>query len=209
MDLVECIKAAELSLSDVYIPQLRHYCELLWEKNQSLNLTRHSDFEHFVNRDLVDTLALSRLLKEGEEVLDVGSGGGVPGIVLSIIRPDLQVTLCDSVGKKAKALGEICSELNLDLEVHHARAEILLQENRFDSVTARAVGPLAKMFRWFVDCWPNMTRLLAIKGPKWREERLEAEQQKLMRFLLLKVVERYPIPGEDWESVILEIRRTS
>jgi 16S rRNA (guanine527-N7)-methyltransferase len=209
-ELNTCLQAHQLKVPESCLEPLVDYCQRLWKRNEQVNLTRHTDFDHFVRRDLVDTLQLSQLLKEGERILDVGSGGGVPGIVLAILRPDLEIALCDSVGKKATILAELCRELRLDVEVHHARAEAVLDDDeRFDSVTARAVGPLAKLFTWFKDCWPNMGRLLAIKGPGWRDERVEAEQQRLMKHLLLKIASRYPVPGETWESYILEIRRVS
>ena len=78
--------------------------QLLWEWNEKINLTRHTDYEKFVGRDLVDSLAFAEFLEQGEKVLDVGSGGGVPGVVLAIVRPDLKISLSDSVGKKAKVL---------------------------------------------------------------------------------------------------------
>ena len=79
-----------------YAP-LKHYIQALWEINKSINLTRHTSYEKFVSRDLLDTLELSKLIPEGKDVLDIGSGGGVPGMVLAIIRPDLNVTLCLSL----------------------------------------------------------------------------------------------------------------
>ena len=87
--------------------KLQEYVQRLWAWNEKLNLTRHTDYEKFVARDLRDTLELSKLLHPEEEVLDVGTGGGVPGVVLAIIRPDLRVTLCESVGKKAQAVQEM------------------------------------------------------------------------------------------------------
>src|SRR6187401_3195731 len=82
-----------LTLPAEQVAQLDRYCRLLWEWNDKLNLTRHTDYEKFVSRDLIDSLELAKLLRPGEEVLDVGTGGGVPGIVLAILRPDLKVTL--------------------------------------------------------------------------------------------------------------------
>ncbi|MEZ6096472.1 MAG: 16S rRNA (guanine(527)-N(7))-methyltransferase RsmG [Pirellulaceae bacterium] len=200
------IEQAEFDIPETTIPKLQQYCELLWEKNKVMNLTRHTDFEHFVNRDLLDSIMVAKQLPDNADVLDIGSGGGVPGVVLKILRPDLNMTLCDSVGKKAQALREIAEKLDVELEVYHGRAENLLEDERYDAVTARAVGSLAKLFRWLDGNWVNITKLLAIKGPKWREERLEAESARLMRYLQLKIVERYPVPGEEWESFILEIR---
>ena len=106
---------------------LERYCGLLWDWNTKINLTRHTDYEKFVARDLVDSLAFARFLGPNERVLDVGTGGGVPGVVLAIVRGDLQVSLCESVGKKAKVVAEIVAQLGLAVPVLHARAEDVLR----------------------------------------------------------------------------------
>ncbi len=185
---------------------LKEYCRVLWEWNAKLNLTRHDTFEKFVARDLVDTMQLAEHIPRGQNVLDVGSGGGVPGMVLSIIRPDLNVTVCDSVTKKANALAGIASELNLPLRVAHARAESLLEVASYDVLTARAVGPLTRMLTWFEDRWDSIGQLLLIKGPKWVDERGEARHHGKMKGLELRKLAQYPIPGCAWNGVILSIQ---
>ena len=94
--------AHRIELPDEQAALLEQYCRLLWDWNTKINLTRHTDYQTFVARDLVDSLALAEFLEPGERVLDVGTGGGVPGIVLAIVRPDLAVSLSESVGKKAR-----------------------------------------------------------------------------------------------------------
>lgn len=188
-----------------HVPELTRYCELLWDWNEKLNLTRHTDYDRFVSRDLVDTLELAKLLGEGEEVLDVGSGGGVPGIPLAILRPDLQVSLCDSVGKKAKVLERITSDLELPLPIYHGRVESILPDFRYHALIARAVGPLWKMLTWLEPHWAYFDRLFAIKGPKWPDERGEARHRGLFRNLQLRRVATYPLAGTESESVILKI----
>ena len=205
-DLEQCIAEFGLTVPKQALSPLDGYCRLLWNINSTLNLTRHTDFKTFVARDLVDTLELSKLIPENHYVLDVGSGGGVPGIVLSILRPDLRVTLTDSVGKKTHALDQIAEGLGLDVEIYHCRAEDLLQDFRFDTTVARAVGPLRKICVWFENCWLNANRLLAIKGPKWQEELKDANEMKLMRKLEVSKVSEYPIPETEWNSVILEVK---
>jgi 16S rRNA (guanine527-N7)-methyltransferase len=185
---------------------LDRYCRLLWNWNEKLNLTRHTDYEKFVSRDLADTLQLARFLKSGEEILDVGTGGGVPGVVLAILRPDLKVALCDSVGKKARAVEQIIADLGLEIPVYPVRGEELLEDMRFDAVVIRAVGPLWKLLSWFKSGWNSMRRLLVIKGPKWTEELDEAKRRGLVRNLEVKQVAEYPLAGTDSQSVILKIR---
>lgn len=194
-----------LQLPPDQIEQLDRYCHLLWEWNEKLNLTRHTDYEKFVSRDVVDSLQLSQLLHDGEEVLDVGSGGGVPGVILAILRPNLRVSLCESMAKKAKVLSSIVEQLRLPTPVYHSRAEGVFEDLRFDAVVVRAVGPLAKMLKWFEPHWLSIGRLLAIKGPKWSDERGEARHLGLMHKLDLRVAATYPLPGTHSESVILKI----
>ena len=185
---------------------LKHYCQHLWEINKTLNLTRHTTYEKFVTRDLLDSVELCKLIPEGKDVLDVGSGGGVPGIVIAILRPDLQVTLTESVGKKAAALGEIAEALSLNVEIYQCRAEDLLVDFRYDYTTARAVGPLKKIATWFADVWLSAGKILAVKGPKWVEEKAAAEELGLLSKVDLRVVAEYDVPGVDWKSVILQLK---
>jgi 16S rRNA (guanine527-N7)-methyltransferase len=188
------------------VEALDRYCRLLWDWNRKLNLTRHTDYERFVARDMVDSLQLSKLLCSEEGVLDVGAGGGALGVILSIVRPDLRTSLCESVGKKARVLEAIVRELALPSPVHHARAEDLLGDFRFDALVARAVGPLWKMCRWFEPHWDSIGRLLAVKGPRWVQERKEARERGMLRGVELRRAAAYPLPGgSGGESVILKI----
>ena len=100
--------------------------------------------EKFVDRDVVDSYQLSQLLEQGERVLDVGTGGGVPGVVLAILRPDLSVSLCESTQKKARAVEAIVSELGLRVPVFPNRAEEVLEITTFDTLVARALAPLTQ-----------------------------------------------------------------
>lgn len=203
------IERAGLEIPPEAVPGLADYCRLLWDWNAKINLTRHTTPEQFVARDLVDTLALGRFLETGERVLDLGSGGGVPGIPLGIIRADLNVQLCESVAKKARVLQEIVRDLKLGWPVHHARAEVLLERGAFDAVVVRAVAPLAKLLTWLAPCWENMGRLLIIKGPKWVEERGEARHLGLMQGLELRKLLEYPLAGTEAHSVVLQIQPKS
>jgi 16S rRNA (guanine527-N7)-methyltransferase len=184
---------------------LDRYCQLLWDWNEKINLTRHTTYERFVTRDLVDTLQLSSLVHPKEEILDVGSGGGVPGLTLAIVRPDLEITLSDTTGKKARVLEDMVKKLDLPVPVFNARTESLLDDTRYDALTIRAVGPLWQLLTWFRPHWSLITRLLIIKGPKWKEEQTEAARRGLLRELEMKVGAEYPMPGTESNSVILKV----
>lgn len=205
--LAEALAALDIQLPAEQVSQIDQYRSLLWQWNEMINLTRHTDFDSFASRDVVDSLQLAQLLAAKEEVLDVGSGGGVPGILLAILRPDLEVSLCESIQKKANVLNSIVSELKLPVAVHHCRAEKLVDDYRYDSIVARAVGPLWKICTWFAPHWHTISRLLLIKGPRWTEERVEARERGLLKKLQLRRVAEYPMAGTYSHSVILQLTR--
>ena len=197
----------DLELADDQVELLDRYCRALWEWNEKLNLTRHTDYEKFVARDVVDSMALEPFLDSGDAVLDVGTGGGVPGIVLAIVRPDLKVSLCDSVAKKAKAVArDRRARSGLKIAVHHAPVQEVLAAHHFNTLVVRAVAPLPKLLRWFEPHWDSFDRLLVIKGPAWVEERTEAREAGLLKHFELRKLASYPLPGTDSESVVLSIR---
>jgi len=204
-NLTAALAACRIELPDEQVSQVRRYCELLWEWNAKLNLTRHTDYEKFVSRDVVDSRAFAEHLGPDEKILDVGTGGGVPGVLLAIFRPDLRVWLSESVGKKARVVAEIVGRLGLDVPVIEGRAEDLLGPALFNTLVVRAVAPLAKLLRWFRPHWDGLDRLLVLKGPAWVKERGEARHLGLLGDLALRKLMSYPIPGTGAESVLLQI----
>ena len=203
--LQEALQRRAIELPGEQVAQIDRFRELLWDWNTKLNLTRHTTYDTFVSRDIVDSCELAKLLAPREEILDVGSGGGVPGVLLAMLRPDLEVTLCDSTQKKARVLASIVAELGLPAAVHHCRAEQLLEDLRFDSVVARAVGPLWKILKWFEPHWASIGRLLLVKGPRWVEERADAKERGLLKRLELRRAAVYPLENTSSESIVLQV----
>jgi 16S rRNA (guanine527-N7)-methyltransferase len=204
--MAQALARHHIELPDDQQQLLDRYAKLLWDWNEKINLTRHTTFEKFVSRDLVDTLWLAKFIDAGDRVLDVGTGGGVPGIVLAIIRPDLEVTLSDSVQKKARVAADIVQQLELPIQVHAGAAQDLLKTKHFDTLVARAVAPLPKLLGWFDLHWDAFSQLLVIKGPAWVEERAEARHRGLFKSLELRKLGEYPLPDTDSRSVVLGIR---
>ncbi|MEZ6062917.1 MAG: 16S rRNA (guanine(527)-N(7))-methyltransferase RsmG [Planctomycetaceae bacterium] len=194
-----------VELSDESVALLDQYCERLWDWNRKLNLTRHTDPEAFVTRDLLDTQQLAEHIASGETVLDIGSGGGVPGVPMAILRPDLCITLAESSGRKAAALKAILGDLKLAIPVLAERGEDILKTRTFDTATARAVAPLKKLLPLLRPVRNSFGKLLLIKGPNWVSERKEAEAGKHLRGFTIDVLAEYATPGRDGRSVILQI----
>ncbi len=196
----------KLELPPEQIALLDHYRRLVWEWNQRINLTRHTDFEKFVTRDVLDSLAVAELLEQEELVLDVGTGAGVPGVILAIVRPDLRVVLCDSVTKKARAVQQIVSELGLQIPVAAARVQDLLgPATQFNTLVGRAIGGIREVLKWLRPHWKYFDRLLLIKGRSWVRERGEARHYGMMHNLALRKLKEYHNPANGAYNVILQI----
>ncbi len=204
-ELIKTLQDFGIELAPPAVQRLDHYRESLWRWNEQLNLTRHTTFEKFVTRDVVDSLELAKLLEPGERVLDLGTGGGVPGLILAICRPDLRVKVCESTQKKAKVVQAIVEELQLPVEVFACRAEEVLELQTFNTVLARAVASLAKILTWVEPHWDAFDRLLLIKGQRWVEERSEARHRGLLNRHQLRKAATYQTPSTQAESVILNI----
>jgi 16S rRNA (guanine527-N7)-methyltransferase len=203
-----------LSVPPQAIAGLAAYAASLWAWNERLNLTRHTDVEKFVSRDVADAVAIAPHLAAGEHILDVGTGGGVPGVPLAILRPDLRVEQCDSVAKRARAVREIVGEIGLAIPVHESAAQPLVvagadagPRGRFDVLVVRAVAPLLKLLGWFEPLAERYGRMLVIKGPRWEEEKGEARHRGLVKKVTVRRIAAWPIRGSDNESVLLEVRR--
>ncbi|WP_425400943.1 16S rRNA (guanine(527)-N(7))-methyltransferase RsmG [Aeoliella sp.] len=202
--LAEAVAWAGLEVSSSQLEQLDAYRQLLWQWNENINLTRHTTLRKFAGRDLLDTFRLAEHLDRGDRVLDVGSGGGVPGLPLAIVRPDLTVSVCDSVGKKARVLEEMVGSLGLPITVYPARAEQVLEITTQGTLVARGVASLKKLLTWLKPHWDAFDQLLLIKGKAWVEERGEARHHGLLKDLDLRRIASYesPLVGE---SVLLRI----
>ncbi len=208
-ELNAALTAQQIAATSEQIELLDRYRRLLWTWNERMNLTRHTTLDKFVGRDIVDSYELSKMLEQDERVLDVGTGGGVPGVVLAILRPDLSVSLCESTQKKARAVEAMVGELDLNLQVFPNRAEEVLEITTFDTLVARALAPLSKVLTWLKPHWEAFDQLLMIKGPSWVAEREEARRAGLMRELELRKAAVYHAPVTGAESVILSLRHKS
>lgn len=170
----------------LYAPQLAkidRYLDLLIEKNQHLNLTRISDRADAEVKHVADALTLLPLIpRDTRSLADVGTGGGIPGVILAIARPDLAVTLIDATRKKLDAVTEMCAAAGIEnVKTIHARAETV--EQRFDIVTARAVADMETLANWCIGLMGKKSMLLALKGPRAAEE-LAAAAKNLRRLRL-------------------------
>jgi 16S rRNA (guanine527-N7)-methyltransferase len=164
------VAAMGLTLPDGAEARLLAYLALLDKWNRVYNLTAVRDVDRMVGHHLLDSLATAALF-QGKTVLDVGSGGGLPGIPLAIARPELQVTLIDSIAKKTAFLLQVKAELGLaNVNVVTGRVEDYRPGTLFDEITSRAFSDLKEFVTLTRHLLKPAGHWLAMKGLMPHEE---------------------------------------
>jgi 16S rRNA (guanine527-N7)-methyltransferase len=149
MTITETLKAYFPDLGATRYAQFEQLPELYNFWNEKINVISRKDMEHFVQRHVLHSLSIALIepFYPQQRVLDIGTGGGFPGIPLAILFPDVDFTLVDSIGKKIQVVQEVTKALGLmNVRVICGRAEAL--EDQFDAVMSRAVAPMMKLANW-------------------------------------------------------------
>lgn len=195
-----------IALSPAQQDKLLAYLALLIKWNKAYNLTAVRDPDEMVSRHLLDSLSVVPYVAErGDRWLDVGSGGGMPGVPLAIMFPERAFTLLDSNGKKTRFLTQVKLELGLgNLEVIHSRVEAYRPAEAFDGITSRAFSSLQDFANWTRHLSGPHTQWLAMKGIH-----PEDELQVLPADFQLQACEVLKVPGCQGQRHLLILRRIS
>jgi 16S rRNA (guanine527-N7)-methyltransferase len=201
--LAQGLAAMGLDLTADRQEKLLAYVALLYKWNRTYSLTALREQDKAVSHHLLDSLAILPLVPPGS-LLDVGSGGGTPGIPLAIARPDLQVTLLDSNSKKAAFLQQAVIELGLtNVSVHGGRVEQYHPAIGFAAITSRAFAELADFVTLPRHLLAPKGVWLAMKGVMPREE-----IASLPGDVCLEAVHALQVPGIDGERHLVAMRRS-
>jgi 16S rRNA (guanine527-N7)-methyltransferase len=182
------------------------YVDLLLTRGVEHGLIGPREAPRVWHRHILNCAAIAPAFPEGTGVVDVGSGAGLPGVVLALARADLGVTLVEPLLRRSEFLRSIVDDLALDnVEVVRSRAEDLAGARQFDQATARAVAPLDRLARW---CLPLVRRgghLVAMKGSSAEEEisTAAATLRKLKSGSVL--LESYDLPGLEVPTTVVRI----
>ena len=199
------VQALGLTLSDETQQQLLVYMALIQKWTRVYNLTAVRDPQEMLTHHLLDSLsALTPLLRHtaGQPIrlLDVGSGGGLPGVVLAICRPEIQVTCVDTVGKKAAFIQQVAATLRLpNLRGLHARVESV--QERYDVVCSRAFASLKDFTQWSQSALAEGGVWMAMKGKMPTDEIAQLPPE-----VEVFHVEPLTVPGLDAERCMLWLR---
>lgn len=194
-----------LALYDTQVEQLAHYGELLLKWNATYNLTSITNADDVLTLHLLDSLTLVHAFDEAvpnvKTVMDVGSGGGLPAIPLATVRPDISVTMVDTVKKKVLFLRQAVLELRLlNAKALHTRVEKLKQEP-VDVITSRAFASLRDMTEWTRHLLKPEGRWLAMKG-KLPQEEIDA----LSSDIEVEKIVPLSVPGGDFERNLIVLK---
>lgn len=166
-----------IEFTDKMRDKFSSYMEEILDWNEKVNLTAITDKEEFVQKHFTDSILCAgrKEIREANNIIDVGTGAGFPGVPLAIVLPDKHFVLMDSLNKRLKIIEEICAKLNIsNVEVKHARAEELGQNKEyrecFDLCVSRAVANLATLSEYCLPFVKVGGYFFAYKGPEAENE---------------------------------------
>ncbi len=212
LELRGCAREYGFELDGAQLAMFRTYMDSLLEWNEKVNLTSITAPREVAVKHFLDSMLVLKYLKlpEGASVIDVGTGAGFPGLPMKILRPDLNVTLLDSLNKRLVFLSDILKKLNVECRAVHARAEEYgrKKENReaFGFAVSRAVARLPALCEY---CLPFIKKggfFAAMKGPDIEEELKSAANAVSLLGCEVSAVEKYNLPNGDGRSMVI-IRR--
>lgn len=215
--LIEGCRAMGLDLNQEQIGQICLYHEMLTRAGKTMNLTRVGDGPlEAADRNYLDSLTLlvrPELIRNVGTLADVGTGAGLPGILLSIALPDVAVTLIDALAKRVSFLREVIGALGLNAHALHARSEDAGRNpslrDGFDLVVARAVADTPLLLELALPLAKPGGHFIAYKGPAVEEEL--ARSGKALDALCGRVLrlEKASVPGRDWDHRLLVVEKTA
>lgn len=204
--MTDAEQAAQAAVSGLPgYPQLADYAELLGGIGIERGLVGPREADRIWQRHITNSVLVGDLVAEGSRVVDIGSGAGLPGIPLAIVRPDLQVTLLEPLLRRATFLTEVVTELGLGERICVDRGRAEDRDLDYDVATCRAVASVTKLVGWTRSLYSHGGELIALKGERADEE--VAAGQRLLRSLGLeaKVVALGGGPGiESTRAVIVQ-----
>ena len=167
---------------------IRQYVDILVSRGVDWGLIGPREIGRLWERHILNSIALESLIPEGCRVADVGSGAGLPGIPLAILRPDLEMTLIEPMLRRSNFLTEALDELGLDDRVTVVRGRAEDADLHVDVVVSRAVAKLATLINWTADMIVESGSLLALKGQSADDEVVKAKKELSKRRLSAEVL---------------------
>lgn len=203
-------------VTDETIDRFMRYKDLLVEKNKVMNLTAITDERDIVIQHFLDSASCLTVkeIPSGSRIIDIGSGAGFPSVPIKLLRPDLHLTLLDSLQKRVRFLEELCERLQLDrIEFVHARAEDAARDPKhreaYDFVVSRAVASLPVLLEYSIPFLKPQAILLCMKGPKLQEELNLSKNALSALKSKVEEIRTVDVPFSDRTHRILIVQKTA
>lgn len=212
--LNEACESMGLSFDEEKYNKFIKYKDLVKEWNQKINLTAITDDEEIIKKHFIDSIKVFNCdyVKNAKSIIDIGTGGGFPGIPMKIVKEDSKMVLLDSLNKRINFLNEVINELNLpNIKTIHGRAEDYAQtaeyRQRFDLAVSRAVANLTVLLEF---CLPYVKvggHFVALKGPAIDEEIKDAETALKLLGGKIEAIIEVDIEGSDLKHNLLVVKK--
>lgn len=210
--LEEKMESINLNCSEEQFNKIFKFKELLLEWNTKINLTAIVDDNEIIDKHFVDSLLISDYIKENSKIIDVGTGAGFPGIPISIIRKDLDITLLDSLKKRINFLNEVISSVELKkINTVHSRAEDAASNKtyreNFDVAVSRAVAALPTLVEYLLPFVKVGGKCICMKGSNIEEELNDSYKAIKVLGGQIEKTEKITLPGTDIKRTIIIINK--
>lgn len=198
------------NLNEQQIKGFYMYMNLLKEWNEKINLTAIVDDKDIIIKHFIDSLTINKYLKNKENIIDVGTGAGFPGIPIKIANKELKIDLLDSLNKRINFLNEVIEKCNIDnIRTIHSRIEDFAIKNKekYDVATSRAVAKLVVLLEYLLPVVKKDGICICMKGNNVEEEIEESKHAMELLGGRIEKVEKFVLPGTDYERTIIVVRK--
>ena len=208
--LRELCKDIDVQLDDIALERFEKYMNLVIEWNEKINLTAITDRQEFIVKHFYDSISLLSCadIKKGAKVIDVGTGAGFPGIPLKIVRPDIQLTLLDSLNKRIVFISDVVMPgIGLNAEAVHGRAEDFSKQakyrEKYDFAVSRAVANLSALSEYCIPFVKKGGEFISMKGPDVHEELSSARNAVQVLGGEVSEVKNLTLPDNGGRSIVI------
>ena len=211
-ELKDKAKKININLSEKQLKDYFNYMNLLLEWNEKINLTAITEPSEVILKHFVDSLTINKYIKDNSKIIDVGTGAGFPGIPLSILNSNLNITLLDSLNKRINFLNEVKKELDLEnINTIHSRVEDFGQNKnereKYDVAVSRAVAPLNVLLEYLLPLVSVGGVCICMKGPNVSQETEDAKRAIELLGGVIEKEEKIILPDSDNERNIIIIKK--
>ena len=212
-EMLKYAQVISLKLSEKQLNQFWDYMNLLLEWNEKINLTAITKPEEIVLKHFIDSIIVAKEINPNSKIVDVGTGAGFPGIRLKIVRPDLKITLLDSLNKRINFLNDVIEKLHLEnIETVHARVEEYGRNKKaretFDIATSRAVANMSVLAEYMLPLVKVNGKCILLKGSQIEEELKQSEKALTVLGGIVEKVDDFELPLTDIKRNVVYILKT-